>query len=143
MCLVFPTCMQYHRDTSIYFCCVNSLKTTCYHESDHELLFNNKNASFKLLEKEKTFFCQIIYIACNKLRNQKFINHAINHILGMFQKYKTQRRLKFKMWKSKAHRSIFCFGISIAGVINKQYNNLYPISLQTDPLFLAQSLMMA
>ena len=47
------------------------------------------------------------------------------------------------MWKSKAHRSIFCFGISIAGVINKQYNNLYPISLQTDPLFLAQSLMMA
>ena len=44
MCLVFPTCMQYHRDTSIYFCCVNSFKTTCYHESDHELLFNNKNA---------------------------------------------------------------------------------------------------
>ena len=39
--------------------------------------------------------------------------------------------------------SIFCFGISTAGVINKQYNNLYPISLQTDPLFLAQSLLMA
>ena len=39
--------------------------------------------------------------------------------------------------------SISCFGISTAGVINKQYNNQYSISLQTDPLFLAQSLMMA
>ena len=33
--------------------------------------------------------------------------------------------------------------ISAAGVINKQSNNTYPISLQTDPPYPARSLMMA
>ena len=47
------------------------------------------------------------------------------------------------MWQSKARCRILLFSHSTVGVINKKYNNLYPISLQTEPPYLVRSLMIA